>query len=178
MPPTPIEQEYYVWLVSQISLPTNGSIFHELLSQMHSTEFLWNGDHFVAGDHNRIEDARELRREFTGGKKISVIPPGDGVSFLEVLIGLSRRTAYADGEQDAAWWAWKLIRNLRLNRMIDPLSPGQMNRVDLILESVVWRTYREDGRGGFFPLKNPQKDQTKVEIWYQMNTYLIETQRP
>lgn len=178
MTPTRLEQEYYVWLVSQIALPTNGSIFHELLSRMHSTEFLWNGDHAVAGDHNRIEDARELRREFVGDRKIHVIPSGDGVSFLEVLIGLSRRTSYADGEQDSPWWAWKLIKNIRLNRMIDPLSERQVHRIDLILEAVVWRTYREDGLGGFFPLKNPKHDQTKVEIWYQMNAYLIEIEHP
>lgn len=178
MNPTQIEQEYYVWLVTQIALPNNGSVFHELLSRMHSTEFLWNGDHVVAGDHNRVEDARELRREFAGGRKLNVIPTADGVSFLEVLIGLSRRTAYADGEQDAPWWAWKLVKNLRLNRMTDPIAPGQMHRIDLILEALVWRTYRDDGLGGFFPLKNPRQDQAKVEIWYQMNAYLIETQHP
>lgn len=177
MNPIQIEQEYYVWLVSQIALPTNGSTFHELLSRMHSTEFLWT----VPNDDNRIEDAKTLRHEFAGDARLAsldIIPTSGGVSVLEVLIALSRRTAYADGDQDGPWWAWKLIKNLRLNRMSDPLSPRQMSRIDLILEAVVWRTYREDGMGGFFPLKNPQQDQTKVEIWYQMNGYLIETQHP
>jgi len=39
---------------------------------------------------------------------------------------------------------------------------------------LIWRDYHADGRGGFFPLTNPDTDQTKVEIWYQMNAYVTE----
>ena len=36
------------------------------------------------------------------------------------------------------------------------------------------REYSDNGHGGLFPLKNPKKDQRKVEIWYQMTEYINE----
>ena len=37
--------------------------------------------------------------------------------------------------------------------------------------------YERDGQGGFFPLKYPTEDQTKKEIWDQMNLYVNEMNR-
>jgi hypothetical protein len=47
-------------------------------------------------------------------------------------------------------------------------------RLTEILEKVINRTYHSSGKGGLFPLKHAEKDQTEVELWYQMNTYLVE----
>ena len=44
--------------------------------------------------------------------------------------------------------------------------------VDDVLETVIWRNYQANGHGGLFPLKNAKRDQTKVEIWYQLAAYL------
>ena len=38
----------------------------------------------------------------------------------------------------------------------------------------VERRYKRSGEGGLFPLKNAAKDQRKVEIWYQLSSYLLE----
>jgi hypothetical protein len=46
--------------------------------------------------------------------------------------------------------------------------------VEEILYALIWRTYDPDGVGGFFPLAWPKEDQTKIEIWYQMNAYAKE----
>jgi hypothetical protein len=46
--------------------------------------------------------------------------------------------------------------------------------VNTILHDLIWRDYHPDGRGGFFPLQNPDVDQTKVEIWHQLNAYVSE----
>jgi hypothetical protein len=54
------------------------------------------------------------------------------------------------------------------------LTPEKADQVDNILYNLVWRNYHADGRGGFFPLQNPDVDQTKVEIWYQLNAYVSE----
>jgi hypothetical protein len=58
--------------------------------------------------------------------------------------------------------------------MADPLTQTKLEKVEIILEDLIWRTYRPNGQGGFFPLKNPQEDQTKIEIWYQLNEYVME----
>jgi hypothetical protein len=73
-------------------------------------------------------------------------------------------------------WAWKLIKNLKLHNMYDPLTSRKVDIIDEKIEALIWRTYEPDGSGGFFPLKNAKEDQTKVEIWYQMNAYVIEIQ--
>jgi hypothetical protein len=138
-----------------------------MFEEMHNTEFVWT----VPNDDNRVQDGVDLRREFVGDR--SSVLALEIVTFLEVLVGLSRRLEFTAGG-NAEIWAWQLIRNLRLQKMIDPLGPAKRERVRDILDAVIWRTYREDGRGGFFPLSNPTDDQTKVEIWYQMNAYVIE----
>jgi len=161
-----IDIDYYEWLIAQVDIP-NGKSYRELFELMHNFEFLWT----VPNDDNRIADGSDLRVEFLNGSDHSLGLVG--VSFLEVLIALSRRTAFtAGGEQEQ--WAWRLIKNLRLHKMSDPLNEAKISRVNDVLYSVVWRTYQRDGRGGFFPLTHPLEDQTQVEIWYQMNKYVIE----
>jgi hypothetical protein len=61
-----------------------------------------------------------------------------------------------------------------LSSKSDPLTDEDVAKIKNILDTLVWRTYQPDGRGGFFPLNHPEEDQTKVEIWYQMNKYVIE----
>ena len=36
------------------------------------------------------------------------------------------------------------------------------------------RSYAFDGYGGLFPLRKPHQDQRNIEIWYQMQAYLME----
>lgn len=133
---------------------------------LHSKEFVW----IVPNDDNRIVDACDLRREFWGeGQPI----PQTGVSVLEVIVALSRRLEFnAGGNQEV--WAWALIKNLGLHRYDDPISQPYRDLIDAVLDALIWRKYRPNGKGGFFPLKNPKEDQTEVEIWYQMSAYINE----
>lgn len=166
MSPTQLDIDYYEWLVSQIHIP-NGKDYGDLFSRMHNLEFVWT----VPNDDNRVQDGADLRYEFADDKKSEINLPA--VTFLEVLVGLSRRTAFTAGGQ-AERWAWRLLKNLRLTKMSTPLTEERSQMMDDILDSVIWRTYSPDGRGGFFPLNQPQEDQRKIEIWYQMNKYVIE----
>jgi len=161
-----IEYDYYEWLIAQIHIP-NGRSYRDLFEIMHNLEFVWT----VPNDDNRVQDGMDLRAEFLDGSHHSF--GLTGVSFLEVLIGLSRRVAFTAGG-NADEWAWKLMKNLRLPKCSDPLNEAKIHRVNDILDAVIWRTYERDGKGGFFPLQDPLEDQTKVEIWYQMNAYVIE----
>ena len=161
-----IDYEYYEWLVSQIDTPGNRT-FKDLFERMHNFEFVW----FVPNDDNRIQDGLDLRAEFLDNRRAKLSL--EGVTMLEILISLSRRVAFTAGGEESEW-AWRLLKNLRLQKMSDPLSEEQGLIVNDILYAVVWRTYDRHGRGGFFPLKNSLEDQTKVEIWYQLNAYVIE----
>jgi hypothetical protein len=162
----PIDFEYYEWLISQIFIP-NGKSYRDLFEIMHNTEFVWT----IPNDDNRIQDGLDLRSEFSDNRVLKLNL--GGVTLLEILVSLSRRVAFtAGGNQEQ--WAWRLLKNLRLTKKSDSLTEEDIGQVKDILDALIWRTYQRDGRGGFFPLKNPEEDQTKVEIWYQMNKYVIE----
>lgn len=137
---------------------------------MHSKEFVW----LIPNDDNRIQDGKDLRREFLhDNDDPGFVTLDQPCSVLEVLVGLSRRISFAAGGS-AEGWAWQLLLNLDLERMSDPLSQRKATKVDQILEALIWRTYNPDGTGGFFPLSWPEEDQTKIELWYQMSAYVNE----
>jgi hypothetical protein len=141
---------------------------------MAEKEFVW----LVPNDDNRVVDGLGLREEFCRERGIStqdLINAGP-CSFLEVLVGLSRRLAFAAGDK-AGDWAWRLVCNLRLDKMHDPIGPRKHDTLHGILDSCIFRNYSPDGQGGFFPLRWPEEDQTKVEIWYQMAAYIAELDR-
>lgn len=154
---------YFRWLYPQvIDTEHRNRNYEGLLMLLYFKEFVW----LVPNDDNRVQDGLDLRPEF--GTAL------DGpCTTLEVLIGLSRRLEFfTDGTAEG--WAWQLLVNLELDKMSDPLGRVRQARVDEALERVIWRTYNPDGTGGFFPLAWPEKDQTKVELWYQMSAYVDE----
>lgn len=163
---TLLDISYYEWLISQIKTPVERT-YNDMFERMHNLEFVWT----VPNDNNRVQDGIDLRFEFAGSdsRKLTL----KIVTFLEVLVALSRRVAFVAGGDERVW-AWILIKNIGLNKMSDPLTNGRTDKIEEILHTLIWRTYDYDGNGGFFPLKNPEKDQAKVEIWYQMNTYVNE----
>lgn len=164
--------DYYEWLISQIQIGSPKK-FRGLFELMHNTEFTW----FVPNDDNRVADGLQLRNDFFRSVHNRKYEPGDldieWVSVLEVIVALSRRVAFTAGGE-APEWAWRLIKNLKLHRASDPLSNGKFKRAQTILWNLVWRDYEPNGTGGFFPLQRTIKDQTKVEIWYQMQEYVME----
>jgi hypothetical protein len=138
-----------------------------LLDRLYAREFSWT----VPNDDNRVEDGLDLRAEFTGGPHHDV--NHRGVTVLEIIVGLSRRLQF-NAEGNAKDWAWKLIENIGLDSMNDPLSGRDEQMIADVLDQVIWRTYDRNGNGGFFPLVDPPEDQTRVEIWYQMSAYIYE----
>ena len=172
------DRKYYEWLLAQIEVRSKNT-YNDLFERLHNTEFVW----IVPHDDNRVGDGLDLRSEYLHGtvgwdhEEVMRFPimTGKGASVLEVLIALSRRTAFTCGG-DAPWWAWQLIGNLGMYRFYDPMSKAKYAQLEEILEALIWRTYKRNGEGGFFPLNDPKEDQTKVEIWYQMNQYAMEIQ--
>lgn len=169
----PLDELYFVWLYNQVgdsAIRNPTRTYWKVLRQLFTKEFVW----IVPNDDNRIEDGKALRYEFvdqSGLINIDLDWMKLGCSTLELLIGLSRRLAFqCDGEPRD--WFWHLMDNLDLHYN-DRGYLGE-NRIDGILDRVIWRTYDEDGHGGLFPLHYAAIDQRKIEIWYQMSAYILE----
>jgi hypothetical protein len=164
--------KYFDWLCTLIRFPNDGHTYLGLMQIMHAKEFVW----IVGNDDNRLSDGRDLRVYYINAG-LDIGDPqfknNGPVSVLEVLIGLSSRLAFLmDGNSKV--WAWQLVENLGLHKKFDPIDQATEDAINEILDNLIWRTYEYDGSGGFFPLRFPEKDQTKVEIWYQMAAWIEE----
>ena len=147
--------------------------YFDLLGKLHEKPFVW----FIHNDDNRAGDGTYLRYEF-----LSERPPAEQLarhdwmqrncSMLEMLIALSRRLSFLGGGATSEWF-WHMLSNIGLSGYSDA-RPGPPEVIDRALNRVIKRTYEPDGRGGLFPLREATEDQRRVEIWAQMNNYLIE----
>lgn len=173
---TDLDDAYLTWLYSQVDArcvreknPTR--TYWSLMAYLYSIEFVY----FIGMDENRAEDGRALRYEWDDEHDLPV--PTEwllrGCSFLEMLIALSRRLEF-EGDGHADVWFWHLIENLGLQHYNDRVGfhPATVQNV---VDTVIWRTYDRNGKGGLFPLKKAPKDLRDQELWYQMNTYLQTT---
>jgi hypothetical protein len=172
-----IDDLYFEWLYGQIAAVTNRNparSYWSLARQLYTTEFAW----FIPNDDNRAEDGKELRNEFIDLTKANVTQDWMDLncSMLEMLIALARRASFETG-LEPLWWFWKLMDNIELKNYTDiTYNVAVTQDVQEKLERVCQRTYRKNGRGGLFPLSHTIKDQTEVELWYQMAAYLLEEQ--
>lgn len=176
----PLDEAYFVWLYSQVGsveLKNLSKTYWHLMQLLHNKEFTWDPN-TIEKDGNRAQDGKDLRQQFlreTGTK----VPTRDagwlqyGCSFLELMVAISWQLEFEDGEMTQAEWFWTLIDNLGLSECTDANRPAE-EAVNRILDQVIDRTYAMNGEGGLFPLRNPEKDQREVELWYQLNAYLLE----
>lgn len=171
-----LDDLYLVWLYDQVGgvkVGRRSLTYWELFDQLYHTEFIW----FVPNDDNRAEDGRCLRFQFL---EDHATDPDDvdpdwldaGCSFLEMLVGLARRLSF-EGDGSPRTWFFHMLENLRIHDCTDR-SHYDHGKVDEIVNTVIFRTYDYDGRGGLFPLRRARADQRDIELWYQMNEYLIE----
>lgn len=165
-----------VWLYSQVGsvkLRNKSKSHWSLIKQLYTKEFVW----IIPNDDNRVEDGRDLRHEFLETCGIDGADSdwvGLGCSMLEMLIGLSRRLSF-EAEGEPRVWFWHLIEMLDLEQYTDRVyNEAAEKRIDETLDTVIFRNYAPDGSGGLFPLNHPNEDQREVEIWYQLNAYLLE----
>lgn len=168
----PLDEPYFEWLNGQVcgSRKASHKRYSTLLHILHEKEFTW----FVANDDNRAEDGKDLRVEFVNESELSADHDWlhQYCSFLEMLTALSRNVAFLTDVATEEWF-WHFLEILELADFNDS-SEIPIDLVEDILNTVVWRTYEPNGSGGLFPLRYAHQDQRKVELWYQMNAYLIE----
>lgn len=170
-----IFNSYYQWLYQNIRINTDKRSYFLLVKALHQKEFYWT----IPRDDNRAMDGRGLREDFFLDCSLAGVISGP-CTMLEMLIGLSRRMGGIlydpdKGDQMSVWF-WEMMSNCGLGRFTDEdfMSVGGEYEVQIILNRILERTYKRNGEGGLFPLKYSNKDQRKVEIWYQMNQYVVE----
>jgi len=183
---TTLREDYFHWLYDRV-----GSKHHRyklLCRELHRKRFRWH----IHNDDNRCEDGINLRDIFAEERDLDedhlemrYFFKGDCTVF-ELLVALAHRMNelmfdLAEQKDRSPKWFHEMLLNLGLNVFIDNYNLGRKfdpvteAKIDDILEVLMDRTYDFYGRGGLFPLKKrPLKDQTQVEIWYQLMLYLNE----
>lgn len=171
-----LDERYLKWLYGQVAnvkTRAKNRTHWNLFRQMHDTIFVAQIDH----DENRIADARDMRYEFLaeaedeqGNRDWTRLP----CSMLEVLIVLSRHLSF-EMDDPVKTWFWHLIEVLDLEQFNDrEYNESSQEVIQETIDRVIWREYKPNGEGGLFPLRNPARDQREVELWYQLNAYLLE----
>ena len=173
----PLDEVYFEWLAVQvvnIRLKNRTQTNWHVLRQLFGTEFVWR----IRNDDNRVGDGKELRSEFLEQNPdvhASYEWLNQGCSFLEMLIALSRRLTFLTEGVSSSEWFWHMLDNVELHvsDLIFEARGMQLHTERALLE-LNNRTYDRNGRGGLFPLHDAEVDQSQVEIWHQMNYYLLE----
>lgn len=171
-------EDYSKWLFELVGVHYKKNSYCLLLNDLHSKAFNWH----VPNDDNRACEGKILRERYCAHHNLEYecdyFP--EEASMLELMIALAYRCDDITFDQIDAMpmkdWFWILCRNSGLDQFNDNdyyrlRGPAI---VDQILDRIINRTYLRNGGGGLFPLKNTKKDQRKVELWYQMNLYLVE----
>lgn len=176
----PLDVAYFEWLYSQVGSVDSKNLtktYWALLRLLHKKEFTWDPK-TMERDGNRAQDGKDLRQEFMRETGIRV-PAREkdwlnyGCSFLELMVALAWHLEFEDADKNQSEWFWVLIDNLGLTECTDA-NPPNPDTINLILDTVIDRQYAPSGAGGFFPLENAEEDQREVELWIQLNKYLLE----
>lgn len=171
-----LDERYFEWLyrqVSSVEARNPRRTYRNLLHIMYTKEMVW----LVPNDDNRLEDGKDLRPVFFEDEWIPKRCRDSHwlsleCSFLEFMVALSMRLEF-ETDVSVKEWFWHLIDNLGLTRFNDRANFDR-DDVEVILDRVIWRTYAYNGAGGLFPLVYPERDQTQIEIWYQLSAYVLE----
>lgn len=169
-----LRESYFNWLCDQIHA---GGSYSLLMKSLMDHIFRYS----VSFDENREADGLNCRDRFCydigyDDTMILHIIIGE-CRFLEVLVALSYRCendimSECDGVDRTYFWFWSMMDNCGLSAYDDEHYDSRY--VDFIIGRILDRTYDIRGFGGLFPIRNPLKNQRKVEIWTQMASWLQE----
>lgn len=171
-----LDDRYFEWLYSKIAAVSNRNperSYWQLARQLYETEFLY----FVANDDNRAGDGVELRTEFMYEEHLDEVDHNwmaMECSVLEMLVALANRASF-ETDEPAIEWFWRMLSNVGLRDITDDVfDPEASNFIDETITRILKRDYDRKGNGGLFPLKQTNYDQRKIELWYQLSSYILE----
>jgi hypothetical protein len=173
-----IRNGYFRWLCG---LTKNPEKYRKLLFRLYYTNFHSK----IPRDDNRAQDGIELRKRYLESIGFDIqegmLYLNGSCTVLEMMLALAKRIDseivpdFTAGDR-SDYWFWRMIDNLNLTRMTDDVYSKE--ETDVILKILLNRTYDDDGNGSLFPLKkcdkSCDKSAKKVEIWYQMQHWVLE----
>lgn len=156
----------YLCSMARLSLPRYRK-YRGLLRHLYSVQFRF----IHPMDENRVFDALDLRKEYFNTDNV-----GGNASVLEVLLAFSRRIETEimseDPDKDRIErWFWVMLDNLGLLKTGIYDSEEEINK---ILDIWMDRTYTKKGHGNIFSTSKSDTDLRDVELWWQMQRYLVE----
>lgn len=181
------ETSYFQWLCDIVRCDQDDKSYYNLLGMMYETPF----EVRIDNDINRAVDGNEFKGAYildiydykTKINKVFPTGPERKCSILEMIMGISKRMAFElaeDESEDCDFYKyfWEIIENLGLKQYDDNQFGDSLARCKIeireILNKLNERKYKKSGEGGMFPLLFAEKNQKKVEIWYQMQAYINE----
>ena len=181
------ETSYFQWLCDLVRCDQGDKSYYNLLGIMYETPF----EIKIDNDGNRAVDGNEFKSAYIldiygteEQKNIDFhMPAEQNCSILEMIMGISKRMAFElaeDESEDCDFYKyfWEILDNLDLIKYNDDKISEEYAvsklKIYEILNKLNERKYKKSGEGGMFPLYRPQKNQKKVEIWYQMQAYINE----
>lgn len=169
-------KDYILWLGEQIKLDEKDECggYNFLIKALYRKEFYWTNDM----DENRSDEGKALREIFAEDCGLDYIPDeiNGACTVLEMMIGLSKRwngeVSLTEEEDRSDEYFWQMISNLGLEGCTDDKFDPDMVRekLDILLD----RDYPDNGEGSLFPLERSKESQKNIEIWYQLQNYLME----
>lgn len=174
---------YFDWLKNTVDPFVGRGTHDRFFSILHSMAYV----PIMELDNNREMDGIGLRDIYCRGYGLdslgSDLVIDSPCSVLEFLVALANRMDYIYSPTEKRYLSelfWEILNNVGIYYQTttddcferDPLK--FQTHIQKTIDTIMDRTYRPDGTGNLFPLKNPKEDQRNVEIWYQMNQYLIE----
>lgn len=173
-----IVKEYITWLRGFVEDDPMNSDYDRLFSCLYNSDFY----SIVSMDINRESDGIELRYQFIYESKygrsipVNYLDDGKPCSILEMMIALAVRCEgimfTPDKGDRTGIWFWQMVDNLGLRSMTD--DHFDKRYVKKVITRLCERTYRPDGEGGLFTVRNRNEDLRNIEIWYQAMWYLDE----
>lgn len=170
---------YFDWLCIKVGINANNPkrMYTRLAEALHRLTF----KAVIDDDENRAMDGLQLRVDFMEAHGTLGSSTNRGrCTMLEMIVALAKRINYLMGSENnphhTGYWFFKIVENLGLMKLDDDrydILNGDFYVQDAA-DRLIFRLYDEDGKGGMFPLNNPSNDQRTVEIWYQMQAWLIE----
>lgn len=163
---------YYSWLISLLGDGYLERNYQKLLHRLFEKEFYWSVDY----DGNQADNGLHLRKLYS--RETGCVCDVDrGCTVLEVLISLCRKCEddlmYDPDDGDrTGYWFWIIMENLHLDVYDDGWYDP--HAVDRILDIFLDRDYTRDGFGGPFPVYHHTQDLRDMDLWWQMNAWLVE----
>ena len=167
-----MNDDYYQWLIGLLDDDYLAESYQKLTADMFETEFVWT----VAYDGNRAADGLNMRSIYSRESGRPVYIDTD-CNVLEMFVALCRRCDEElmydpDEQRGAGYWFWVILENMGLDIYDDYMYDERA--VEYILEVVLERKYARNGHGGLFPCDKNGTDFRKMDLWWQLNTYLNE----